>query len=77
MITESKLEFYKYMQSVGVDMSWTYKYSCAESFGARDCPNTQQAAKKVVSLPTTPFLTDEQADQICSKALRFSPSLHL
>jgi len=75
MICDDKLAFYKYMQSAGVDMSWTYKYSCAESFGFSDFPNTQQAAKKVVSLPTTPFLTDEQAYQICSKALGFSPRM--
>lgn len=71
MICDDKLAFYKYMKSEGVDISWTYKYSCAESFGFSDCPNAQQAAKKVVSLPTTPFITDQQAYQICSKALRF------
>jgi dTDP-4-amino-4,6-dideoxygalactose transaminase len=74
MICADKLAFYKYMRSVGVDMSWTYKYSCAESFGFSDYPNAQQAAKKVISLPTTPFLTDEQVYEICFKALRFNNS---
>jgi dTDP-4-amino-4,6-dideoxygalactose transaminase len=60
------------MKAEGVDTSWTYKYSCAESFGDSSCPNAQLAAKKVVSLPTTPFITDQQAYQICSKALKFS-----
>jgi len=73
MICDDKLAFYKYMQSQGVDVSWTYKYSCAESFGFNNCPYTQQAAKKIVSLPTTPFITDRQAYQICHKALEFSP----
>lgn len=72
MVCNDKLAFYKYMQSEGVDVSWTYKYSCAESFGINDCPNTQQAAKKVVSLPTTPYLTDQQAYRICSKVLEFT-----
>ena len=74
MICADKLAFYKYMQSLGVDLSWTYKYSCPESFGLNDYPNAQQAAKKVISLPITPFLTDEQVYEICSKALRFSNS---
>lgn len=72
LICDNKLAFYKHMQSEGVDMSWTYKYSCAESFGYSACPNAQIAAKKVISLPTTPFITDQQAYQVCAKALRFT-----
>ncbi len=71
LICHDKLAFYKYMQSKGVDLSWTYKYSCAESFGLDNFPNSVQAAKNVVSLPTSPYLTDEQAYQICSKAVAF------
>jgi perosamine synthetase len=71
IICNDKLAFYKHMRSEGVDTSWTYKYSCAESFGERNCPNAQLAAKRVVSLPTTPFITDQLAYQISSKALKF------
>jgi len=76
LVCDDKLAFYDHMKSEGIDVSWTYKYSCAESFGFNDCPGTQQAAKKVASLPTTPFLTDQQAEAICSKALKFSHRLH-
>jgi len=72
IICDDKQAFYNHMKAEGVDTSWTYKYSCAESFGDKSCPNAQLAAKKVVSLPTTPFITDQQAYQICSKALKFS-----
>jgi perosamine synthetase len=72
IICEDKLAFYNHMKAEGVDVSWTYKYSCAESFGFNDYPNAQQAAKKVVSLPTTPFIDDQQTYKICSKALKFS-----
>jgi dTDP-4-amino-4,6-dideoxygalactose transaminase len=71
MLCDNKIDFYKHMQSNGVDISWTYKYSCAESFGLDGFPNTQQAAKKIVSLPTTPYISDQQAYQICNKALKF------
>jgi perosamine synthetase len=71
MFCEDKQGFYKHMKAEGVDTSWTYKYSCAESFDRTDCPNAHQAAKQIISLPTTPFITDQQAYQICSKALKY------
>lgn len=76
LICDDKQAFYNHMKSEGIDVSWTYKYSCAESFGFNDCPNALQAAKKVVSLPTTPYLTNQQAHQICSKALKYLPRPH-
>ncbi len=72
LICHDKPGFYKYMRSKGIDVSWTYKYSCAESFGLDNYPISRLAAKKVISLPTSPYITDEQANEICFKALGFS-----
>ena len=68
-----KEKFYKYMQRHGIDLGWTWRYSCAESFGLNGFPNTQKAAKTLLGLPTYPSLTDDEAHYICdiAKAYRF------
>lgn len=71
LLCDDKHAFYMHMKSEGIDVSWTYRYSCAESFGDKNCPNTLQAAQKVIGLPTTPYLTDQQAELISSKALEY------
>jgi dTDP-4-amino-4,6-dideoxygalactose transaminase len=76
ILCDNKMAFYKHMRSEGVDTSWTYKYSCAESFGDNSCMNAQLAAKKVISLPTTPYISDQQAYQICSKVLKYHSQIH-
>ncbi len=65
---ENKWGFYKHMQSRGIDLSWSYRYSCPESYGLRNFPNSHQAAESVVGLPTYPSLTEDQARQICQAA---------
>ena len=57
------------MQRNGVDLSWTYRYSCADSFELGGFPNAQRAAKTVLGLPTYPLVTDEHAQYICKVAL--------
>jgi dTDP-4-amino-4,6-dideoxygalactose transaminase len=67
-----KLAFYKHMQRHSTDVTWTYRYSCAESYGQGGCPNALQAAKTVVGLPTTPFISNEQVIDICRAANQFT-----
>jgi perosamine synthetase len=72
IIVEDKLAFYRHLQRNGIDASWTYRYSCADSFGQEGFPTAQAAAKTVLGLPTYPSLTDEQARYICNIADMYS-----
>jgi perosamine synthetase len=69
---KNKGHFYHYMQKHGIDLSWTYKYSCAESYNQEGFPGAHTAAKTVLGLPTYPSLTDDQAHYICSVASHYS-----
>lgn len=61
-----KRDFFKYMQSKGIDLSWTFRYSCADSFDFDGFPNARRAAQTVLGFPTYPSLSDEQAKYICT-----------
>ena len=71
IIVDDKAGFYKYMQRNGVDLSWSYRYSCADSYRLEGFPNSQRAAKTVLGLPTYPSLTDEQAHNICNVVKKY------
>jgi dTDP-4-amino-4,6-dideoxygalactose transaminase len=72
ILVKNKGHFYRYMQKHGIDMSWTYKYSCAESYQRDGFPQAHAAAKAVLGLPTYPSLQDDQARYICFLARRYS-----
>ncbi len=71
ILVKDKERFYRYMQGRGVDMSWTYKYSCADSFGYAGFPESRAAAQTVLGLPTYPSLTEAQAHRICAIASEY------
>ncbi|UCE40557.1 MAG: DegT/DnrJ/EryC1/StrS family aminotransferase [Candidatus Aminicenantes bacterium] len=71
ILVDDKLSFYKHMQRNQIDVSWTYRYSCAESFGIKGFPNSIHAAETIIGLPTSPFISDEQAMEICRVANQF------
>lgn len=66
-----KRSFYKHMQSAGVDLNWTFRYSCADSFGLQDFPNSRWAAQSILGLPTFPSLSVEDAMRVCAVARDF------
>jgi perosamine synthetase len=74
LLADDKQAFYQHMQRYKVDLSWTYRYSCAESYGLKNFPNAHHAANTVLGLPTYPSLTDEQAQYICEAARNYKPS---
>lgn len=74
ILVDNKRAFYKHMQRNGVDLSWTFRYSCADSYGLDGFPNAQKAAKTVLGLPTYPSLSDEHAHLICNAAIQFPAS---
>jgi perosamine synthetase len=71
LLVKDKRDFYNYMQANGIDLSWTHKYSCAESFKLSGFPGARQAANSVVGLPTYPSLGQERAKYICDKAMAY------
>jgi perosamine synthetase len=70
--TTNRSELYRFMQDKGIDLSWLFRYSCAESYGSTLCPNSLAAARSVVGLPTYPALTDDDALRICRLIREFS-----
>jgi perosamine synthetase len=74
ILVRDKQGFYQYMQKHGIDMSWTYRYSCADSYGKDGFPESNKAARTVMGLPTYPSLTDSDARYICEIAKKYSPA---
>jgi dTDP-4-amino-4,6-dideoxygalactose transaminase len=72
IMVKNKDHFYHYMRKYGIDMSWTFKYSSADSYRQDGCPESQRAAQTVLGLPTYPSLTDDQARKIGLIAKRYS-----
>ena len=75
ILVEDKLGFYKHMQQNHIDVTWTYRYSCPDSYGKKNYPNSHKAAKTVIGLPTYPMLTGAQVLSIISAARKFNNDL--
>jgi dTDP-4-amino-4,6-dideoxygalactose transaminase len=71
VLAKDKLAFYKHMQRHGVDVTWTYRYSCADSYGQNGYPNARQAAGTVLGLPVYPSLSDDEVLSICDAAKKY------
>jgi perosamine synthetase len=54
----------RHMQRNGIDMSWNYKYSVAESYCQKGFVNAKRAAETVLGLPTYPSLSYGEAEMI-------------
>jgi len=72
LLVEKKLEFYKYMQQRGVDITWSHRYSCAEEFDQKDCPNAEIIARSILSLPCYPDLADAEVEKICRMTVKYA-----
>ncbi len=53
----------------GIDLNWTFRYSCAPAYGLGDAPESERAARTLLGLPTYPSLATSAAARIC-KVLR-------
>jgi len=71
LLVRNKQDFYHYMQRHGVDTTWTYRYTCAEEFGQKDCPNAEKIARSIVSLPCYPDLKESEAREVCRIASEY------
>lgn len=66
VFVENKGRCYQYALQHAVDLSWTFRYSCGESYDVPTVPYADSAARHVLGLPTYPELTDQDARRICS-----------
>lgn len=74
VLVDDKRGFYRYMQIRGVDLSWSYRYSCPVTYGLGGFPNALRAAETVLGLPTYPSLTDDEARRIAEIARYYVPA---
>lgn len=65
IFVEKKEACYEYLLRRGVDLNWTFRYSCGASYNAPDTPNAERAARTVLGLPTYPGLSVREARRIC------------
>lgn len=66
VFVHDKAACYRYFLRHGVDLSWTFRYSCGASYGSKDTPNAERAARTILGLPTYPVLDPADAHRICA-----------
>ncbi len=71
IFVEQKEACYRFLLRSGVDLSWTFRYSCSESCRGQTVPNADRAARMLLGLPTYPGLSPAAAQQICVLLRRF------
>ncbi len=72
LLVKDKQDFYQYMKRRGVDITWTYRYTCAEEFPQQGCPNAERIARSILSLPCYPDLTDVEVQHVCRAAVEYT-----
>lgn len=72
LLVKDKHDFYQYMQRKGVDITWTYRYTCAEEYPQQGCPNAERIARSILSLPCYPNLTDAEVQRVCHAAVEYA-----
>ena len=71
IFVEKKAACYDYLLKHGVDLNWTFRYSCGASYNVPHVPNAERAARTVLGLPTYPGLLAAEARRICDLLRRF------
>jgi dTDP-4-amino-4,6-dideoxygalactose transaminase len=72
IFVDRKAACYRFLLAHGVDLSWTFRYSCGASYKVRNTPNAERAARTVLGLPTYPGLPAQEARRICEVLRCFS-----
>jgi dTDP-4-amino-4,6-dideoxygalactose transaminase len=67
VFVERKEACYRFLLRQGVDLSWTYRYSCGESYGVPTTPHADHASRHLLGLPTYHGLSLEEARLICGR----------
>lgn len=71
VFVEEKECCYRFFLQRGVDLSWTFRYSCGASYGIKNAPNSERAARTVLGLPTYPGFPIAEASRICGLMRQF------
>lgn len=71
IFVEQKEACYRFLLRSGVDLNWTFRYSCGESYCIQTAPNAAKAARTLLGLPTYPGLSPTAAQRICVLLRRF------
>ncbi len=71
VLVDDKFAFYKHMQKHGIDVTWSYRYSCPDTYDMGGYANSQEIAKSILGLPTYPTLSDAEAREICLAARKY------
>ncbi len=71
IFVKNKAACYRFLLKNGVDLSWTFRYSCAASYAVTKAPNAERAARTLLGLPTYPGLPTKAARRICELLRRF------
>lgn len=74
LVVDNRKEFFSYMGRRGIDLNWTFRYCCPDSFQLDGFPNARKAARHVVGLPTYPSLPESRASQVCFAAGSYRPN---
>ncbi len=72
IFVENKEACHRFLLKHGVDLSWTFRYSCGVSYNVKNTPNAERAARTLLGLPTYPGLTTKDASRICELLHSFS-----
>jgi dTDP-4-amino-4,6-dideoxygalactose transaminase len=66
IFVRDKQDCYRSLLKRSIDVSWTFRYSVADTYNAGNCPNSTLAAASVIGLPTYPGLSDATAHMVCA-----------
>lgn len=72
IFVENKEACYRFLLNQGVDLNWTFRYSCGVSYNVRHTPNADRAARTVLGLPTYPGLPEQEVRRICDLLRRYA-----
>ena len=64
---EDRLNFFRNLSGNGIDLAWTFSYSCAKEYSQNNAPNTLHASEHVLNLPIYPDLDNNDIIKIVEK----------
>ncbi len=65
ILVDDKAACYRYFLKKSIDLSWTFRYCCLDTYPGGEAPNAMLAARNLLGLPTYPSLKDSDAYRIC------------
>lgn len=71
LLKGDKLEFYRHCASRGVDLGFSFSYSCASLAGDTSCPNAEKIKDQVLNLPFYSRLSDSDLKKVVNAVKSF------